>query len=111
MPAHIGVNNDPALITPPVGGFAHESKKSLPVQIVTEKNNLGVTVFADPRGHIVGEVTVKGVGEASFAAVTSGSITVGTVKIIKAKKSKELGKRAQWEYTGRLLQNGVYTEE
>ncbi|WP_009963027.1 hypothetical protein [Verrucomicrobium spinosum] len=110
MSSHIGVTDDPVLIAAPIGGFAHESKKSMPVEVVEEKNNLGVTVYADQRGHIKGEVTVKGVGEAAFATVTAGTITVGTVKVIKAKKTKELGKRAMFEYTGRILQNGVYTE-
>lgn len=111
MGAHIGVSNTPALIAPPSGGFAHESTKDSSVEVVNTKNNLGVTVYMDQRGHKKSQVTVKGVGVASFAIVTAGSFAPDTVKVLSSKGMHELGKRAEFEYSGVMYENGVYFEE
>lgn len=107
MAAHIGVTNDPALIAPPAGGYAHESTTDTTCEVVQTKDNQGVTVFLDKRNHTKSTVTVKGTGVASFAIVTSGKINVGALKVSSAKGSHELGKRAEFEYSGVLYENGA----
>lgn len=107
MASHVGVLSP--LIAAPSGGHVHESTAETSVEIVTTKNGSGVTVFADPRGHKKKVCTVKGVGVASFAIVTAGAITVDTLKVLSSKGMHELGKRAEFEYSGVIYSNGVYT--
>lgn len=106
MASHFGVTT-PA-IAAPAGGHVHEESIDEKCEIVTTPNNLGVTVFADFRGHKKADVSVKGVGSPNFALVTAGSITAGTLKVMSAKLVNELGKRIGFEYTGIKYINGVY---
>jgi hypothetical protein len=106
MASHFGVTT-PA-IAAPSGGHVHEESISDKCEIVTTPNSLGVTVFADFRGHKKADVSVKGVGSPNFALVVAGDIVAGTLKIMTAKLTNELGKRKMFEYTGLKYTNGVY---
>lgn len=107
MPSHFGVTTP--VIAAPTGGHVHEEVIDDKCEIVTTPNNLGVTVFADFRGHKKEDISVKGVGSVNFALVVAGTISPGTIKIMSAKLGNELGKRKTFEYGAIRYVNGVYT--
>jgi len=106
MASHFGVTSP--VIAAPSGGHVHEESISTKCEIVTTPNNLGVTVFADFRGHKKADISVKGVGSPSFATVTAGEIAAATLKVMSAKLINDLGKRIGFEYTAVKYTNGVY---
>jgi hypothetical protein len=106
MPAHIGIQSTLGL-TAPEGGYAHETSAENSAEVVTNKNDQGVTVFADPKPYTKRTVSMKGVGAANFALVASGGFQPGELKILSAKGMEENEKRAEFEYSGVLYLNAA----
>ncbi len=106
MPAHIGIQATFGLAAPQ-GGYAHETTAEDSAEIVTTKNDQGVTVFADPKPFTKRSVSMKGVGIADFALVASGGFAPGELKILSAKGMEENEKRAEFDYSGVLYTNAA----
>ena len=104
MPAQIGITSSFGLAAPQ-GGYAHETSRKSSVEVVTTKNDQGVTVFADPKPFTKREITMKGVGAANFGLVAAGSFGAGELKIISAKGMEENEKRPEFEYHAELYEN------
>ena len=106
MPAHVGIQSLFGLVAPQ-GGYAHETSSEESAEVVTTKNDQGVTVYADPKPFTKRSVTMKGVGIADFALVASGGFQPGELKILSAKGMEENEKRAEFEYSGVLYANAA----
>jgi hypothetical protein len=104
MASHIGVN-DLHGISVPEGGYAHESsiKKARP--IVETKDDQGVTRFMDQMPHEEQTISVKGTGDADLSIVAAGNVAAGSIQIISATASHELGKRPEFEIEARKFVN------
>lgn len=105
MSSHIGVIGLPAGITLPVGAYAHTETKANKRKTVKTPNNLGVTTYFDQMPYNEGAVDVKGTGAADLTLVVAGRKTAGTLQVLKAKTTHDLGKRPEFDYSARVLTN------
>jgi hypothetical protein len=104
MASHIGVNNLHG-VTPPTGGYAHEStlKKSRP--IVETKDDQGDTVYLDQMPHEEQMINVKGTGDADLSIVAASNVAAGALQIVSATASHDEGKRPGFEIEARKFVN------
>lgn len=105
MASHIGVTGLPAGITLPSGAYAHSNSKQSKRKIVKTPNNLGVTVYLDQMPYTEEAIDVKGTGAADLTLVVAGNKAAGTLQVLKAKTTHELGKRPEFEYSARRFSN------
>jgi hypothetical protein len=96
----IGVNTLYGL-TPPAGGFAHNSSRSSKRPVVQTKNDQGVTVFMDKMPHQLQDLSIKGTGSADLALAVATNVAAGVVQVTGVKYMHELGKRPEFEVSAR----------
>jgi hypothetical protein len=104
MPAHIGVLSNFGL-TPPAGGYVHETSRDGSVEIDTVKDANGVTVLADAKPLVTKKISMKGQGDAGLAAVAAGAFAVDVLKVISAKRSESNDKRSEFELSAVAYSN------
>jgi hypothetical protein len=104
MPAHIGAIDNFG-IAAPSGGYVHETSRESSVEIDPVKNNLGVTVVADPKQLITRKITAKGQGDPVLANVIVGAFAVDVVKIISMKRTESNDKRPEFEISAVAYSN------
>ena len=83
MAATFGVTNTRGLS--PDEGFVGQSSEDSTVDVVTLRNQEGLTVQAEPKKLITKTITVSGKGTTSFSQVTGGSVNVNTAMISSVK--------------------------
>jgi len=104
MPAHIGAIGSNG-ITAPTGGYVHEISRESSVEIDSVKDNLGVTVVADPKPLVKSTRTLKGQGGADLASVATGTFAVDAVKIVSIKRTESNDKRPEFEISAVAYSN------
>jgi len=104
MPAHIGAL-DSFGVAAPTGGYVHETSRESSVEIDSVKDNLGVTVVADPKPLITRKVTLKGQGDAVLTNVIAGAFAVDALKIVSAKRTESNDKRPEFEISAVAYSN------
>lgn len=75
------------------------------LDLVPENNDQGVTIYADAKIAVRGDVKIEGVGTADFSIVAAGAIAVDVISVVGAKKIESNEKRPRFEYTGVLWTN------
>ena len=83
MAATFGVTNSRGLS--PEDGFVGQSSEDSTVDVVTLRDQQGITVQAEPKKLITRTITISGKGTSNLAQVTGGSVTVGTAMISSVK--------------------------
>lgn len=104
MPAHLGVESTFGL-TPPAGGYVQESSREDSVELVTLRDESGITVKAVAKPLVTRTVSIKGKGDANLAAVASGSFTEGVLRVTEAKQSESNEDFPDFEITGTAYLN------
>jgi len=87
MPATFGITDNFGLTTP-TGGVVEESSTEDEVEAKTIKDETGTTCRAIPGNLIKTTVSIKGRGLDTTTAVSAGSMTSGTVKVISVKNTE-----------------------
>lgn len=106
MAAHLGVDTTFDLTTP-VGGFTHEADSDQSIDVVTIKDEDGITVVAVPKKLITETQTIKGKGDPGLASVVAGAFTAGTIKVISVSGSESNEDFPDFEITGKKFTNRV----
>jgi|688.fasta_scaffold244825_2 hypothetical protein len=83
MPATFGVTNTRGLA--PDDGFVGQSSEDSTVDVVTLRNQQGITVQAAAKKLITKTITVSGKGTTSLAQVTGGEVTMNQAMISSVK--------------------------
>lgn len=104
MPAHIGAINGFGLAAP-AGGYVHETSRESSVEIDSVKDNLGVTVVADPKPLVSRKITSRGQGDPVLASVVAGAFAADAVKIISVKRTESNDKRPEFEISAVAYSN------
>jgi hypothetical protein len=89
MAATFGVTNTRGLS--PDDGFIGQSSEDSTVDVVTLRNQQGVTVQAEPKKLITRTITVSGKGTTNFAQVTGGdaALNVAMISSVKITESND----------------------
>jgi hypothetical protein len=83
MAATFGVTNTRGLS--PDDGFIGQSSEDSTVDVVTLRNQQGLTVQAAPKKLITKTITVSGKGTSNFSLVTGGDAVINTAMISSVK--------------------------
>lgn len=101
MAAHTGVDTTYDLTTPGVG-YTQSASKEQSVDIVTIRDEDGITKVAKPKKTVTTTQTISGKGDPELSAVTAGAFAEDTLKIVSAKGTENNGDFPDFEITGHV---------
>lgn len=106
MAAHVGIDNTAGVldnfdISAPSGGYVNEAEKEQSIDVATVRDENSVTKVAKAKKMITETQTIKGKGDAALSAVTTGSFSSGTIKIVSAKQTETNDDFPDFEIVGK----------